>query len=584
MAGVELVEVAGDAERVAVICLLDERKAAILPLIVPRWEAIDFGGREVVYVLVANDASDATAQAFLSLVKSGRQAVYFRDIEGVNSRVPDIEHMRDPKASMRYFNVIFMHKIAELRELGRGVALTFHDPAGPCGDALGGRPADLFYWLDMDIAHEPDGFLKLLAVLRENTGPARPRAAVGLYPERFGGRDIAPMSGVGDSPHRDYGQFVRGAGFGCCLMERETLEAVGFSGYAKWRAARRWWQEVGIKVSPPYGEDFFFFDVLKRWCGVMPWEASSVRCDHYHADGSFFRHEDTGDELGRLSAVYHEETAIPGARRKVMNHGPGLAEWPSCRVHIMPGQVAKVSPDVLDKLAERYGAQIEELPYAWTELAGAELSTPPNGIYPAFESIAAAVRKLYGPNDGWCHPSEARELYTLSKKAIPLGPVAEIGVNRGLSTCFEAASGNHVYAFDPYEADTWEPTVEWPQHPSGEKAWEFAERRWNALGLRNIVLTRKASPAAVGYLQSDAVPLGLVFIDGQHTYDACAADLEAWCPLVAPGGYLCVHDYVVMGDSHSEGVAPACREVVRAAEWFDLGVVHGMAIFQRRAA
>ena len=574
-----------NAERVAVICLLDERKADILTLIVPRWEAIDFGGREVVYVLVANDASEATVQTFNDLVTSGRTVVNAMDIEGVNGRVPDIEHMHDPQGSMRYFNTIFMHKLAELREFGRCLALAVQDLKDPAtGEPIGGPPADLFYWLDMDVAHEPDGFLKLLAVLRGNTGPCRPRAVVGLYPERFGGNHISPMSGAGNTPHKDYGQFVKGAGFGCCLMERETLEAVGFSGYARWRAQRRWQQEVGIKVAPPYGEDFFWFDVLKRWCGVMPWEESSVRCDHYHADGSFFRHEDTGDELGLLHAVYHEETVIPGTRKKVRNAGPGPAKWPSCRVSIPAGEMRDVSPDVWDKLKEKYGPQVEDLPYAWPAGSSATTPIPDDGTYPTFESIAASVQRLYGPRDGWCHPDEARALYELSKKAIPLGPVAEIGVNRGLSTCFEAASGNTVYAFDPYEVDTWEPTAEWPQHPSGEKAWEFAERRWEALGLRNIVLTQKASPGAGGYLPPDAVPLGLVFIDGAHTYEACKADLIAWCPLIAPGGYLCVHDYVAMGDSHSEGVAPACHDVLDMRFWKGPQIIHGMAILQRRVA
>jgi hypothetical protein len=35
----------------------------------------------------------------------------------------------------------------------------------------------------------------------------------------------------------------------------------------------------------------------------------------------------------------------------------------------------------------------------------------------------------------------------------------------------------------------------------------------------------------------------LVFIDGEHTYEACKADIEAWSPWMRPRGILCGHDY-----------------------------------------
>jgi len=36
----------------------------------------------------------------------------------------------------------------------------------------------------------------------------------------------------------------------------------------------------------------------------------------------------------------------------------------------------------------------------------------------------------------------------------------------------------------------------------------------------------------------------LVFIDGDHSYDAVIADIKAWIPKVRNGGILCGHDYV----------------------------------------
>lgn len=45
---------------------------------------------------------------------------------------------------------------------------------------------------------------------------------------------------------------------------------------------------------------------------------------------------------------------------------------------------------------------------------------------------------------------------------------------------------------------------------------------------------------------STAVPDGscdFVFIDADHSYDGCKADIEAWLPKVKPGGWICGHDY-----------------------------------------
>lgn len=52
----------------------------------------------------------------------------------------------------------------------------------------------------------------------------------------------------------------------------------------------------------------------------------------------------------------------------------------------------------------------------------------------------------------------------------------------------------------------------------------------------------------------------LVFIDGDHSYEGCKGDIEAWEPHVAEGGYLVLHDY--------EGPAAIGLATAAINDWF----------------
>jgi predicted O-methyltransferase YrrM len=56
-----------------------------------------------------------------------------------------------------------------------------------------------------------------------------------------------------------------------------------------------------------------------------------------------------------------------------------------------------------------------------------------------------------------------------------------------------------------------------------------------------------------------------VFIDGCHELAECRADIEAWLPLVKPGGIICGHDYW----GNNPGVMTAVNSVLRDFEVFE---------------
>ena len=65
-----------------------------------------------------------------------------------------------------------------------------------------------------------------------------------------------------------------------------------------------------------------------------------------------------------------------------------------------------------------------------------------------------------------------------------------------------------------------------------EQRVKFAKERTNIFRMRS---SEAAGMAKALY--------DFVFLDADHSYEGCAADLAAWAPKVRPGGYICGHDY-----------------------------------------
>ncbi len=104
-----------------------------------------------------------------------------------------------------------------------------------------------------------------------------------------------------------------------------------------------------------------------------------------------------------------------------------------------------------------------------------------------------------------------------------------------------------------YMVDPWEAGGESYAEPGGAGDWHltltqaeqdkfceaatdrtrFAEDRREILRLRSVDAAKKVN----------GIKLDFAFIDGDHSYEGCKADIEAWAPKIASGGWLCGHDY-----------------------------------------
>jgi predicted O-methyltransferase YrrM len=76
-------------------------------------------------------------------------------------------------------------------------------------------------------------------------------------------------------------------------------------------------------------------------------------------------------------------------------------------------------------------------------------------------------------------------------------------------------------------------------------------------------------------------PLGMLFIDGGHSFSAAQNDYDCWTPHIAHGGILAIHD--IFPDPNDGGQAPYTiwQQALASGLFEDLGIVRTLGILRR---
>jgi predicted O-methyltransferase YrrM len=106
----------------------------------------------------------------------------------------------------------------------------------------------------------------------------------------------------------------------------------------------------------------------------------------------------------------------------------------------------------------------------------------------------------------------------------------------------------------------------------------MAMQRLQPFGVRATVYHMDSIEAAARF-QDDS--LDLVFVDGDHSKEGCARDLETWWPKIKPGGWMSGHDYLNSDRRFSFGVNAAVDQFVRR-HGIDLEIAAGTCYFMRK--
>jgi hypothetical protein len=166
---------------------------------------------------------------------------------------------------------------------------------------------------------------------------------------------------------------------------------------------------------------------------------------------------------------------------------------------------------------------------------------------------------------GFLEDDEAFRLYELAKEAGRLGPCLEIGSYCGKSSAYLGMgckeNGAVLFSIDHHRgSEEQQPGQEYfdPELLDKETGlidtFGIFRKTINELSLEDTVVAIVSQSEVVA--RSWATPLGLIFIDGGHTFEAVFTDYNSWAPHLLPGGFLAIHD--IFSDPAQGGQAPYC--------------------------
>lgn len=156
----------------------------------------------------------------------------------------------------------------------------------------------------------------------------------------------------------------------------------------------------------------------------------------------------------------------------------------------------------------------------------------------------------------------------LIKQVRPGSSGAEIGVWRGY---FSTEILQHTSVRKLYLVDAWkpQPSYEDPLSDTDHEA-NLAETKHHLRGWPHRWEIVRGDSLAVALTNKTIPPLDWAYIDANHSYEACLADLRAWETRLKPTGVLMGHDYT---DTHPNaikwnfGVVPAVNDFCVANGW-----------------
>jgi predicted O-methyltransferase YrrM len=160
---------------------------------------------------------------------------------------------------------------------------------------------------------------------------------------------------------------------------------------------------------------------------------------------------------------------------------------------------------------------------------------------PDFRSASDAAWRHVSETPGYLAEREARFLMLAAAGAPASGAIVEIGSFKGRSTVGLASIAQRyglgrVVAVDPHTS----PSDTDPDLGGQSSSYDDFLANLRRVGVASMVDSRRMFSRELARVWNE--PIRLLWIDGDHTYAAVQEDLALFCPYLARGGILAMHD------------------------------------------
>jgi predicted O-methyltransferase YrrM len=177
--------------------------------------------------------------------------------------------------------------------------------------------------------------------------------------------------------------------------------------------------------------------------------------------------------------------------------------------------------------------------------------------------------------EGMVSDAEAAKLMKLAAGVPEDVCIVEVGSYRGRSTCALAigAEGARVYAIEPHES--FAGVLGGSFGPPDRRA--FFE---NLLRVGVVEKVRLVNLSAEVVCKGWTLPIGLLWIDGDHTEEGVRRDFGAFEPFLRPGGVVAFHD----ARDPEGGPAKLIEELLASSSYERADAVGELIALRRRRA
>ncbi len=192
---------------------------------------------------------------------------------------------------------------------------------------------------------------------------------------------------------------------------------------------------------------------------------------------------------------------------------------------------------------------------------------------------------------GFLDEEEGLRLHELARAHAQIGPIVEIGSYCGKSAVYlgtgaRAANGT-LLCVDHHRGSEenqpgWEhhDTDTWDTEAKAMDTLPFLRRTLRLAGLEQHAMIVVAQSAVLAKIWS--TPIGMLFIDGGHSFEAARGDYDAWTPKIAPGGILAIHDLFPNPADGGQAPIELYRHACASGAYDELPTTKTLGVLRRR--